>query len=448
MKKIGIIADDLTGATTVGVLLARSDIKTAAYFSPEELVDTEDKEAIVLSSNSRHLAPDKAKEAVRNSFHALKEAGAGYFSKRIDTTLRGGIGYEIDEMLENISEEAIGVMVPAMPQSNRILVGGYSVIDGTALSKTDVAKDVLTPIKETHVPTMLEKQTKHKIGQLGLSSLLAGKEAVKAALIHQKFLGKRIIICDSISIDDISLIAEAVVELQWEVLAIDPGPFTQQLALHRGCGNVKPENQISEDPTLSVDGKVLVVAGSATDVTKKQMTLLCENESVSKVSINPNAVAIEGEQKQAEEQMAIHALKTALQMPTCHVVVLESAVSGPVLNLEEVEMNNSLEKGQAAKNINQSLSTIVKNVLDDGIAIDGLYMTGGDTMVSTLTNLDARGISLIDYIIPQTDLGRIIGGKFDGLVTVGKGGLTGKSHTAISAVNRIAAEAKKVLAKV
>ncbi len=32
--KLGIVADDLTGATTVGVLLARSGLKTAAFSIP------------------------------------------------------------------------------------------------------------------------------------------------------------------------------------------------------------------------------------------------------------------------------------------------------------------------------------------------------------------------------------------------------------------------------
>ena len=41
-------------------------------------------------------------------------------------------------------EDAVAVVVPAMPQSRRILVGGYSVIDGVALINTPVAKDVHT----------------------------------------------------------------------------------------------------------------------------------------------------------------------------------------------------------------------------------------------------------------------------------------------------------------
>ena len=74
--------------------------------------------------------------------------GVKYFSKRIDTTLRGGVGVEIDAMLDQLNEDTIAVVVPAMPQSRRILVGGYSVIDGVALINTPVAQDVRTPVKK------------------------------------------------------------------------------------------------------------------------------------------------------------------------------------------------------------------------------------------------------------------------------------------------------------
>ncbi len=51
-------------------------------------------------------------------------------------------------MLDQLNEDTIAVVVPAMPQSRRILVGGYSVIDGVALINTPVAQDVRTPVKE------------------------------------------------------------------------------------------------------------------------------------------------------------------------------------------------------------------------------------------------------------------------------------------------------------
>ena len=49
--------------------------------------------------------------------------GARYFQKRIDTTMRGGIGVEIDAMLDQLSEDTVAVVVPAMPQSRRISGG-------------------------------------------------------------------------------------------------------------------------------------------------------------------------------------------------------------------------------------------------------------------------------------------------------------------------------------
>ena len=65
MPLIGAVADDLTGATTTGVLLARSKARTAVFFNEEaaekgEGVDELD--AILISSNSRALPANEAYE--------------------------------------------------------------------------------------------------------------------------------------------------------------------------------------------------------------------------------------------------------------------------------------------------------------------------------------------------------------------------------------------------
>jgi uncharacterized protein YgbK (DUF1537 family) len=64
-------------------------------------------------------------------------------------------------------------------------------------------------------------------------------------------------------------------------------------------------------------------------------------------------------------------------------------------------------------------------------------MTGGDTMVNVLKELGATGIEMIDYVIPQTDMVRIIGGEYAGLVCVGKGGLTGPEDIISTIVEHI-----------
>ncbi|CAK9883927.1 MAG: PTS system glucitol/sorbitol-specific EIIB component [Candidatus Erwinia impunctatus] len=158
--KLGIVADDLTGATTVGVLLARSGLRTAAFFDTASFSRNDvDYPAMVISSDSRPLPKAEAQQRVSVAVEQLKARGVHYFTKRIDTTLRGGIGYEIDAMLALLPQETTAVVVPAMPQSRRILVGGYSVIDSVALSYTDVARDVRTPVTESWVPKLLADQT-------------------------------------------------------------------------------------------------------------------------------------------------------------------------------------------------------------------------------------------------------------------------------------------------
>lgn len=127
MPRIGAVADDLTGATTTGVLLARSKAKTAVFFNEKAASNaegTDGLEAVLISSNSRALPSTAALGIVTTATKVLQAMGVEYFSKRIDTTLRGGIGVEIDAMMDTIGNKVVAVVVPAMPQSRRIAVGG------------------------------------------------------------------------------------------------------------------------------------------------------------------------------------------------------------------------------------------------------------------------------------------------------------------------------------
>ncbi|WP_313126767.1 four-carbon acid sugar kinase family protein [Proteiniclasticum ruminis] len=448
MKKVGIIADDMTGATTVGVLLARSGVRTAAYFDHSQISQIDHLDAVVLSSDSRALTKELAQKKVREVMASLKKMGIKYYSKRIDTTLRGGIGFEVDTMLEEMDEDTIAVMVPSMPQSNRILVGGYSVIDGVALSKTLVAQDVKTPIKESHVPTMYANQTERKIGQVGLASILAGKEFVKNALQAEREQGASVIIVDAIKLEDVDLIAESVIELGWNVLAIDPGPFTTSLSLLRGLNAQKAVDENLEKIQIEhQDGLVIAGIGSATKVTKRQISLLQKESYTATVSVNPELLLIEKTRDQ-EIQRAFLEMKAILVNPSIKIAIVETAMGHKVLNLEETDRKFGCKDGESSTRINEGLGEIIRQIMEDTHKlrkISGLYITGGDTMITILKTIGATGIHLIDYVIPQTDLGRLQGGQFEGLTVIGKGGLTGQEDTAKRSMERLFIESNLMM---
>ncbi|QIQ21525.1 four-carbon acid sugar kinase family protein [Zophobihabitans entericus] len=445
LDKIGIVADDLTGATTVGVLLARSGVETAAFFDAQSLSQVDKNyQAMVLSSDSRPLPKEQAKQKVKEAMLALKQKGATQFSKRTDTTMRGGIGYEIDAMLEELSPDTIAVVVPAMPQSRRILVGGYSVIDCIALSKTDVAKDVRTPVKESHIPTLLGEQTEHQIGYICLSDILHGPQGVCEAFKRERAKGARVIIADSITLDDVETIARAVVELQWNILAVDPGPFSERLAVVRGLAKVNHQNNIEELPRESQSGSVIVVAGSATPVTKKQLQKLIDTDDrICHIPVDAELLIDRENAADVEIERTVNQAIDCVSTRKNAIFIFETALTGRVLDLAKEEQMFNLEPGRAATHINIGLGEIVKTTLDrDRSDIRGIYMTGGDTMVNVLRQLGAKGIELIDYVIPQTDLGCVIGGDYDGLICVGKGGLTGHEDIVSAIISRIYKESQ------
>ena len=138
-------------------------------------------------------------------------------------------------------------------------------------------------------------------------------------------------------------------------------------------------------------------------------------------------------------------MKSMLENEHIKIGLVETALGHNVLDLDEIERKYGLEKGKAAKRINTSLGKIINMVIREAKRkreVKGLYVTGGDTMISILKTIGASGIFLKDYVIPQTDLGNILGGEFEGMVVIGKGDLTGKEDTAISAMNRIFYENK------
>ncbi|HBO37614.1 MAG TPA: hypothetical protein DD638_03015 [Pasteurellaceae bacterium] len=445
MPIIGVVADDLTGATTIGVLLARSGSKTTAFFHTEAAQKLEAEnasESVLISTSSRPLPKHEAYIKVQHATRVLKEMGVQYFTKRTDTTMRGGVGIEIDAMLDELPEDTVAVVVPAMPQSRRILVGGYSVIDGVALSNTPVAQDVRTPVKETYIPALLQSQTRRPVGLIALSDVMRGIYDIKLSLTEQIKQGKKIIVVDAISLEDVANIAHACLLLDNNILAVDPGPFTVALGFQRGLIH-KEEANIPESDECSKHKTVLVVAGSATPVTKRQMSVLCRDERNVYISVDPVLLIEGGEIADKEAKRIVNKVKDYMERSKPpRAILLETALHGPLLNLEEEDKKRKFIHGESAERINAGLGMIVADIfsLIGAEHFAGIYATGGDTMVNICNQLNVTAIEVIDYVIPQIDIGRLVG-NYDGMPIIGKGGLTGDDNIACKIVDRLFLEA-------
>ncbi|MBC5580934.1 four-carbon acid sugar kinase family protein [Anaerofilum sp. BX8] len=450
MPFLGVAADDLTGATTAGVLLARSGARATVFYDGQSQLGEEGEraDAVLISTSSRSLRREQAYFQAAQATRALREARAQYFSKRIDTTLRGQIGAELDAMLDMLGDSTVAIVVPAMPQSRRILVGGYSVIDGVVLSQTPVAQDVLTPVREAYVPDLLQEQSKRKVGLVPLKSVLTGPEETAEALRSQRARGCEILVVDAVTLEDIGTVARACADLQWRILSADPGPFTVQLMR---CRSLLGEERSVPIRPAAILGQaapgqaVLVAAGSATPVTREQMEVLTKRKRTLQISIDPARLAFDGREAREEGLAAAAKAMAALKGADApEVVLLETALHGTRLQLDQVDQEHGYPKGRSAELINKGLGWIVARILDERAdRVAGLYCTGGDTEVQVCRALGSPCLEMVDYVFPQADLARLRG-RYAGMPIVGKGGLTGSSEAACVIVDRIFKEAGRM----
>ncbi|GHV78881.1 hypothetical protein AGMMS49944_06720 [Spirochaetia bacterium] len=97
-----VVADDLTGANAVGVLMAKENYRTYSITNAEKLdaVGLRDCECIVYPTESRSIPPQEAYDRVFKAARSLRSPDVQVYVKRIDTTLRGNLGSETDAMLD------------------------------------------------------------------------------------------------------------------------------------------------------------------------------------------------------------------------------------------------------------------------------------------------------------------------------------------------------------
>ncbi len=449
MTRMGIVADDLTGATTAAALLADAGVDNLVVLTRADGDAVgPDHDAVIVSTDSRALPPEEASSRVRRATERLRARGATLFSKRTDTTMRGGIGYEIAGMMSALDDDRVAIVVPAMPQSRRIVVGGYSLIDSVLLGRTQVARDIRTPVHESHVPTLLRSQMDTDVDHVSLSCLLEGEASMRRHLAEKRAEGCRVFVVDATSTQDVDLIARVVTDLKWSVVCVDPGPFSRAYALANGVPVYpRAEKARLRREALPTDhGTVVVVAGSATTITTTQLANLVVEPGSCALNVDVAALIRGGSACQEEYDSVLAELDrnwTGESQPRVVVIALDSSLTGNLVDMDAIEDDAGIPRGAGVSQLADRLGRLARQVMERiGDRLAGVYLTGGDVMVSTCRAMSADGISLSGYVIPQSDHGVLVGGPCDGVPVVGKGGLTGDRLTAIHIVNRLFDERK------
>lgn len=433
MSRIMMVADDLTGANANGSLLANKGFSAATCLS-ENLWDAQyfsDFDAVTLNTDSRLLPEKIAWQKVYEGFRLLlADSSPKVLAKRIDSTLRGNLGAEIDAALCAVndsslsSEPALAVVVPAFPASSRFAVGGYLVVNGIPLEKSPIAKDPIRPITTSRFVEIIRQQVDKPVSYISLETILKGSEEIKKEIEKLRNAGNRIICCDAVTNEDIAVIAEAMKDVSYPVIAVDPGPFTASMADVR----VPPKTR------LELEDRALVIVGSVTELVQRQMETLRLAKKCVIPHVDCRALVNQATRNKTIQNTIEQIISKAGTAEVYGVCTAER--NEDVISLDDMARENNIPVHVVSERINTGLAEIGEALLDEKeLLLGGIYTSGGEVTVAVARQLDASGFSVRDEVLPLAVYGRLIGGKYPNLPMVTKGGFVGDNGSIVECVN-------------
>lgn len=440
MAQCVVIADDLTGGNATGVLLAKMGYRAYTVLNEESLSPKTVRscDCVIYPTDSRAAGPEEAYRRVRKAMELLAEDGVKLYSKRIDSTLRGNLGSETDAMLDSLGEDCIAISAPCFPSSGRTLVGGYLLVDGLPLHRTNIAIDPKTPVRTSDMAQRFREQSRYGVASISLNGLMNGKHRLAGEIDALASQGNRIIVMDCVTQEDLDLIADATVTAARKppegggrrFLAVDPGAFTATLA-----------RKVITPHESRTRNRILVVVGSVNPNTTAQMEeLWLAQHPIANVFVETRRLLESERERRAEIGRATAEILEKAPSNTVLTVTGDGIHPEKRIDFAPYMKRDNLPIDEITGRINRSLAEIAWRILKAEPLFRGLYVSGGDVTQAVCHRFGASGLDLRDEVLPLAAYGTFLRGDFNGLHVVTKGGSQGGSDAINRCVNYLKAK--------
>lgn len=206
--KLGIIADDFTGASDIALTLAEGGMRCVQYVGIPTDPAATDIDAGIVSLKSRTIA---AKSAVEQSLAAcdwLLAQGCRQIVFKVcstfDSTIEGNIGPVAAALAARLGETQVFVC-PALPENGRSVYQGHLFVNDKLLNECGMQDHPLTPMTDPDLRRVLAAQTDWDVAHMPLAQVTAGADAISANLPDTPAM----IIVDAVDNNDLRTIALA-----------------------------------------------------------------------------------------------------------------------------------------------------------------------------------------------------------------------------------------------
>ncbi len=384
---LGVIADDMTGATDVALMLNRSGMRTVQTIGvprPGQALPEADAVVVALKSRTNPVA-----EAVADSLaacEALLAAGARQilfkYCSTFDSTEQGNIGPVADALAQRLGA-GLAIVCPAFPANGRSIYQGYLFVGAVPLHESSMKDHPLTPMRDSSLIRLMGAQTTAAVGLVDYVTVLAGAAAVKTRFAALTDQGVRYVVTDALTNADLMVLGEAVADHK---LLTGGSGIAMGLPQNFRRAGLLPEREIAAS-LAAPRGRAGIISGSCSTATRGQIRKAIE-AGYPTLKVDPMAL-VSGAQDASK--LADWALAQAADTP-----FLLYSSDDPA---EVAAIQDKLGRERAGETVENAFAKTAALLAEGGVS--RLLVAGGETSGAVVQGL---GIGLLE-IGPEIDPG-------------------------------------------
>src|ERR1051326_5636821 len=170
------------------------------------------------------------------------------------------------------------------------------MLHGTPIHQTEIGRDPTSPVRESHLVRLLERETHHPVGLLDMATVAQGPAAIRQAADRLSARGVRIVVCDVEDDAGLSSIASSLAD-RTDVLWAGSAGLAEHLAEALG---LRRSGRRDPAPQHGRNGPILLIAGSVSETTRRQVSAVRNHRRVVAVEIDAARLMAAPEQGNAE----------------------------------------------------------------------------------------------------------------------------------------------------
>ncbi len=411
MTRTLILSDDLSGAADCAS--ACLDAGASPLVLIDRTADPGNAQTLAVDVDSRALSPQEAGVAMAAAVAHFLRPDTWIFYQKMDSTLRGNWARETAAALQTAAsirgERPFGIVAPAFPAAGRTVTGGRAYLHGIALEETETwARERLTRPAEPGAWLAAEGL---RVVRAGLEAVRFGPQHLAALFAGQVAEGADAVICDAETEAHLDVIASAALALAPTPLCVGSAGLMRAL-VRMG----EPQSSAPKPPVpMATEGPVLILVGSASEVSRRQVRALVEERAITAITIPPSV--LRGGARSDPMLAYAGRIDAALASGADFAVAVDGS--------EGVD----LQEGQ-------QLSGALADLLAPRLPrFGGLVVTGGETARAVLTRAGVSGLRIhgeVEAGVPLSSaLGRV------GIPVITKAGAFGDPMTLVRCLDAI-----------